>query len=292
MSKEVVKYKNDMNKLNFKGLGKSDMNLFLAICSKVKEQGENEISIEFDYLRQISHYTGHTIDGFINDLKRMSQRIMAVNCEIIMDNGGFDMFHLFNRFTANPETQILTVKVNSDFTWLLNEFTSNYTIFDLKEFVKLQSKYAKNLYRLLKQWRSTGQCIFNDINQFRELMDVPKSYSSKRLCEKIIMPAVKEISKLNKSFINFQCEPLYAKKRGKPLIGYKFTWKPEERVQPTFQQQKKTMTKKTPKQLEKKRSTNKFCNFEQHHYSKEDMEMIERALLQNSEKIIQEHEEY
>lgn len=228
MSKEIIKYKNDMNKLHFKGLGKNDMNLFMAICSKVKEQGENVISIDFDYLRQISNYTGHTIDGFISDLKRMSQRIMAVNCEIIMDNGGFNIFNLFQQFIANPETQILIVKINSDFTWLLNEFTKGYTTFELQEFVKLQSKYAKTLYRILKQWRSTGQYVFNDIGDFRERMDVPEAYSNMRLMTKIIGPAVKEISKLDKSFIDFKCEPLYAKKRGKPLAGYKFTWKSEK----------------------------------------------------------------
>ena len=38
--KNIVKYKNDMNKLNFHGLRKNDMNLFMAICSKVKEKGE------------------------------------------------------------------------------------------------------------------------------------------------------------------------------------------------------------------------------------------------------------
>ena len=228
MPKEVVKYKNDMNKLNFKGLGKSDMNLFIAICSKVKEQGENTIFIDFDYLRKISNYTGHTIDGFISDLKRMSQRIMAVNCEIITNNGGFDIFHLFNRFTADPKTQMLMVKIDPDFVWLLNEFTDRYTTFELQEFVKLQSKYAKTLYRILKQWRSTGQYIFNDIGDFRERMDVPEAYNSKRLMEKVITPAVREISRLDKSFINFKCEPLYAKKRGKPLAGYKFTWEAEK----------------------------------------------------------------
>lgn len=228
MSKEVVKYKNDMNKLNFKGLGKSDMNLFMAICSKVKEQEENIISIDFDDLRQISNYTGHTINGFINDLKCMSKRIMAVNCEVLTSNGGFDIFYLFNRFIANPETKILTVKINPDFAWLLNEFTNRYTTFELKEFVKLQSKYAKTLYRILKQWKSTGQYIFNDIGDFREKMDVPEAYNSKRLMEKIITPAVSEISKLDNSFINFRCQPLYAKKRGKPLAGYKFTWNPEK----------------------------------------------------------------
>ena len=59
-------------------------------------------------------------------------------------------------------------------------------------------------------------------------MDVPKTYSNMRLMTKIIEPAVKELKKLDKSFINFKCEPLYAKKRGKSLVGYKFTWQAEQ----------------------------------------------------------------
>jgi len=62
--------------------------------------------------------------------------------------------------TANWETFI---KINPDFAWLLNEFTDKmkgYTIFELQESVGLQSKYAKNLYRILKQWRTKGGFVF------------------------------------------------------------------------------------------------------------------------------------
>ena len=62
----------------------------------------------------------------------------------------------------------------------------------MQEFVGLQSKYVKTFYRLLKQWRSTEQYIFNNIDDFREKMDVPKPYSNMRLMTKIIEPTVKE----------------------------------------------------------------------------------------------------
>ena len=285
MSREIVQFRNEMNKLKFAGLGKSDMNLFMAICSKVKEQGDDVIYINVNYLRQISHYTGHTIESFVNDLKRMSQRIMAINCEMIIDNGGFDIFNLFQRFIANPDTQILTVKVNPDFTWLLNEFTKGYTTFELQEFVKLQSKYAKNLYRLLKQWKSTGKYIFNDIGVFREKMDVPKAYSNMRLMTKIIGPAVKEIEKLDKSFNNFKCEPLYAMKRGKPLTGYKFTWEAEKTdkyVPRQIQEHTETISKT------KKYHNNQFTQFDQRETSQAEIDELEQKLLhKNQASVIQ-----
>ena len=267
MAKEFVKYKNDMNKLSFKKFTKNDMNLFMAVCSKVKENGKNEVVLDFEYLRAISGYTATAIDNFIKDLRKMSKDVMSVNCEIITDNR-IDMFNLFSRFTIDKDKQILIVKINSEFTWLLNEFTDKikgYTIFELQEFVGLQSKYAKNLYRILKQWRTTGEFVFNSVELFRSKLDVPDSYANRRLMEKVIKPAVKEIQNLDKSFKNFKCEPLYLHRRGKPLAGYKFTWEPEK-------------TKSNQDQArEKKKSSNKnpangFANFHQRNYDFADLE--------------------
>lgn len=49
------------------------------------------------------------------------------------------------------------------------------------------------------------------------------------------------------------------------------------------QEAQKNITEEKPQ--EKRKNINKFCNFEQHSYSKEDMELLERALLRNSENI-------
>lgn len=263
-----------MNKLNFHGLKKNDMNLFMAVCSKVKEKGENTVVIDFDYLRKISNYTGHTIDGFLKDLRNMSLKIMAVNCEILNENGGFILFHIFNKFIADPEKATLTVTINPEFTWLLNEFTDKmkgYTTFELYEFVRLQSKYTKNLYRILKQWRTIGEFTFNSIEDFRIKLNVPESYTNKKMTQKVIKPAITEIKNLNKSFKNFKCEPLYLPKRGKPLAGYKFTWEPEKSESEANKKQK---VKCSPNNNQK--VPNKFANFSQRTY---DYDKLEKDLL-------------
>lgn len=260
MTKEVVRYKNDMNKLSFKGFTKNDLNLFMSVCSKLKEKGENEVILDFGSLRSISGYAATSVDRFTGDLRKMSKDVMSVNCEIITGNK-IDMFNLFSRFTIDTDNQTLTVRVNPEFAWILNEFADRvkgYTAFELQEFIGLQSKYAKNLYRVLKQWRTTGSFVFNDIGDFRSKLDVPDSYANKRLMEKVINPAVKEIQKLDRSFINFNCEPVYSNKRGNPLTGYKFTWNPEER---------KKYAEGNPG-----KSQDKFINFQQREYNYEELE--------------------
>lgn len=260
--KNAVKYKNDMNKLNFHGLRKNDMNLFMAICSEVKEKGDNTIIIEFDKLRKMSNYTGHKHADFIRDLIVMCKKIMSINCELT-DNDGFVLFNIFETFIADGESSTLTIKINPDFLWLLNEFTDTikgYTIFELQEFVGLKSRYAKNLYRILKQWRTKGEFIFHSIDEFKLKLDVPNSYENKRLKEKIINPAVSEIVKLDKSFKNFKCESLYLKKQGKPLEGYRFTWIPERTKQ--IDNEKKNKNSKI----------NNFTNFQQRTYDFKELE--------------------
>ncbi|WP_366515965.1 RepB family plasmid replication initiator protein [uncultured Cetobacterium sp.] len=50
MPRDVVKYHNDMNKVNLGVFSTKELDLFFSICFKLKEQGTNEIKISFDGL--------------------------------------------------------------------------------------------------------------------------------------------------------------------------------------------------------------------------------------------------
>lgn len=279
MTKELmVKYKNDMNKLSFKGFTKNDMNLFLAICAAVKEKGNSEITLSFEYLRRISGYTATAIDVFVKDLRKMSKDVLSVNCEIITENK-IDMFNLFSRFTIDRNEQILTVKINDEFLWLLNEFTDQckgYTAFELQEFISLESRYSKNLYRLLKQWKSTGEYMCS-VEDFREKLDVPNSYANKRLVDKVIRPAIQELSERH-CFENLNFTTIHAPRRGRPVIAYVFTYAPNK--------QKKTSkicndTQENKSAGNKSTRSKKLDTFrgKERHRSKEFYEQLEMELL-------------
>ena len=79
-----------------------------------------------------------------------------------------------------------------NFKYILNEITQNFTKFELEEFTNIRSSYAKTAYRLLKQYRKTGYAIFT-MNQFRELLCIPKSYQTFNINQKIIKPIEKEL---------------------------------------------------------------------------------------------------
>ena len=53
MKKEVVKYDNDMNTVQFVNFTQVDFDLFMAICSQVKNKEAQQVVLSFDYLMSL-----------------------------------------------------------------------------------------------------------------------------------------------------------------------------------------------------------------------------------------------
>ncbi len=258
---EIVKYDNYMNSLNFTGFNALDFNFLMVLCNKMCDKDTSKIVLSFEELKEKTNYSSTSIERFVSDMKRMNRKLMRITCDFETADE-IIMFVLFTTFEINLKKKTLTVSVNEKFKFILNELVKNFTRFELDEFVKLESKYSKNLYRLLKQYRSTGRYEVS-VQDFREKMDCPKAYKNNRLVDKIIRPAIKELSQF---FNNLVCTQKYAKEQGKPLTGYIFTFTPEKR---------KTAQKKQEKPTKK----NRFNDYEQREYSALDIEKLEKAAL-------------
>ncbi|HCH9125128.1 TPA: replication initiation protein, partial [Salmonella enterica] len=89
----------------------------------------------------------------------------------------------------------------------------------------LDSTYSKTMFRLLKQYRTQGWTEFSK-EKFFDLLDIPKSYwNSPSNIDKFILRPIKE--ELTPLFKGLTIRKKYGKGRGKPVIGYRFTWKAE-----------------------------------------------------------------
>lgn len=268
MKKDIVKLDNEFNKLKFRGFGKMDQNLLMALCSMIRDKGTDEISISFAELRHLSGYTATSNQSFMNDIDRMTDKLMKVNSKIITE-GRIQKFVLFPTCDICEKTETIRIAVNKDFAFLLNELSA-YTMFELDEYIDLDSKYSKNLYRLLKQYRTTGEMRISDIDDFREKLDCPKKYSAKYFMFQCIKPAIEELNEKH-YFNNLTVETEKARKRGAPTIGYIFQWEAEQR------KINKSEAKKSFEQT-KKQTKNSFNSFEQHQI---DFDEFEKSILSN-----------
>lgn len=218
MAKEIVKYNNKMNKMPLKNFEKNDLNFFYAICSKVKEKSSELIEIPFENLKEMTGYD-QAQNRLISDLDRMNSKLIQCRGKF-EDEDEIVYFNLFSTFRIVKSRKVLKIRVNPDFTWLMNDIVKEFTSFELQEYVALDGIYSKALYRLLKQWKTNGKTPKYSVDELKELLSIP-NYETRRFMDKIINPAIEDIKK-HKAFENLWCEVVYAKKRGKPVDGYIF----------------------------------------------------------------------
>ena len=99
--------------------------------------------------------------------------------------------------------------------------------FELAEFTALRSSYAKECYRRLKQYRQTGVWKVS-LEDFRRLLDVPKSYRPSEINKYVLKPIEEELGPL----LNLKVHRKYLKKkpgRGRAsLVGFEFEFDPEK----------------------------------------------------------------
>ena len=239
--KEVVRYNNDLNtKTYLKNFNAVELNFFMAICSKLKAQGTSEIKFTFSELKKkIQYDTSHNTDNFINKLRSTNRKILNSICEIETKDY-IEQFVLFPTFSISKKNGTLTVKINQDYAYLLNDF-SNFTEFGLANFIKLSSKYIKLLYKELMQFKSTGKWNIS-LEDFKRIMDVPVNY---RMCD-IDVKVLKPIQKELKEKYGLKIQKTYnTKGRGRPAVsGFIFTFLKEEPQSREIKEEKKEI--KTP----------------------------------------------
>ena len=224
---EIVKYHNDMNTANFTGFNAVELDLLLSICAKIRDEGVEIVVYSFSQLKELSKYSFEGNSRFVKDLENTYDKLIKLNFKVGTDTE-FTKFILFTKYSISVSKQQVTIGVNKEFSYLLNELTSNFTRFELAEFVELTSKYSKNIYRLLKQFRTTGQVFFT-IDNFKLKLDIPKSYKMAHIDQKILEPIQRELTPL---FENFRIEKVKnTKKRGHPVTHINFYFEPQQVIQ-------------------------------------------------------------
>ena len=217
----MIKYHNNLNKIALKDFNQRELSIFFADCSIMKEQGTSELEISFSDLENIIGIPFKDKNELVTYIRNTNRKLLNLKTEIANDGVYID-FVLFRTFITDTNKNILTVKVNEDFAYILNDLTQNFTLFELKEFNLLTSIYAKQLYRLLKQFRYTGYYKV-EISEFKRLFDVPSSYQMNDINKRVLNPAIKEVKKF------FSSLTLTKEKEGKRIKYLKFTFDKEKR---------------------------------------------------------------
>lgn len=222
MTDEIVKYHNDLNAVIMRGWTSEEMNFFFAILSKAKEKGTKKLTFYSNELKMLSSSSRkyRWEDTVVSATKKIAQLTYFERKE-----ASFRVMTLFDIFEVNLESQVIDVQVSSNFDYILNNLQAEFTIYELAEFTRIKSTYAKTMYRLLKQWRTVGKREFG-VEEFKTLLDTPKSYKTSEIDRAVVKPILKELSPF---FKDLKVKKVKAKTKGTPVKSYIFNWTAEEK---------------------------------------------------------------
>lgn len=225
MANEIVKYHHELNTIPLRKFTPVEMNLFFSIVSRMREKGDKTVRFSFDQLKDLSNYKATANVRFVDDLKTTYEKILSLRFGRRSESGlSYEMFVMFTKFKINGDTPepYVDIQIFEDALPLLNGLDS-WVRYSLQQFNELQSSYSKTMFRLLKQFRTKGYAYFSK-EDFHELLDIPKSYRESNIDQYVLKPIRQELTAI---FKGLAIKKKYGKGRGKPVIGYQFSFKPE-----------------------------------------------------------------
>lgn len=227
LSNNVVRYNNGLNGVALRTFTSVDMDLFWSICSKMKRKETNEATFTFEEIKEISKYSQRGTAIFANDVIKMADKLGSL-AFYFEDENVWERLNLFQRFLVDKEKEILTVKVNEQFEFILNSIGTNFTRFELENMTKLSGSYTKEIYRQLmahRDFTTRRGAWFIKIEDFREILSIPDSYRMTDIDRQILKVAHKELTAPDVNgisiFSSFKIEKIKARK-GNRISSFRF----------------------------------------------------------------------
>lgn len=203
--RDLVIYHNQFHKINISKLGSLENNLLFDIFKQLSFRDEIDFSLE-----QLSKmiYASSKIQEYERTqsiVESLHKDFFGLNFKIIYPKR-ISYIHMFSTMDLNytddthKELVSMSIKVNPDFKYLLQDMSKQFTAFSLLQFKAIRSKYSKTIFRLLSQYSYTGMFRMQ-YDEFRELLGVPTAYSYREFNCFILKPSIKEISIYIKNII-------------------------------------------------------------------------------------------
>ena len=195
--KKIVKYHNELNKLNMSNLKEKELELFYAVCCQLKDIGTDEITIDITNFKKEFNISNKI------DKKRFKEYIKSVQKKFAEFKYTFETEDeietviFFKKFKTNIENNTMIISINKEYSHILNNLVKCYTQFSFLEYQSLKSKYSKILMPRLSQWNSIKTVEFSKSELF-EILGVPTSCKVKisNFNIKILKPIKEELSKI------------------------------------------------------------------------------------------------
>lgn len=221
---KIVKYSNEFNKISLRGFERNQLNVFFAILSQIKDKCDNEVHLSLESLLELTKWNPSNKKGFMKTLVDVVRKLAPINI-IYEDSVEITLINLFSKFKINKEKQDLTVKLNDDSIYLLNNFSGKFTRWEFEEYIEFKSSYTKEFFRRMRQYSSRDKEKHKywwevSLEEFKRLLWIPENMAPSNIKIKVLDVIMEELGD------KYQLEiDIITKSRGsgrKAVTGYKF----------------------------------------------------------------------
>ncbi|MCL2627483.1 MAG: replication initiation protein [Oscillospiraceae bacterium] len=223
MEKRLVIYDNKLNNFGLRNFLPHEQNLFWALIMKVIDREGDTIKISRKEIEELSKYKAKNYKAttWEDSMESMGSKVIKLNTTLKNEKGGTVLFVCFPVFEINDDG--IEIEVSRYFQpWFNNFAGKQYTKFELKKMIGLRSGYAKELFRFLMQYKSSGYWEVS-VEKFRELLCIPKSYKWAMVEKQIIYPALSELTSDANPI--FEYLEYFKNKKGRVTESIKFEFK-------------------------------------------------------------------
>lgn len=141
--------------------------------------------------------------------------LFEVHFKIIREDRGMTYYSFITNYEIQKDN-CCVVMLNADIMKYLPEI-NNFLFLD-----NLNSKYSKTAFKLLLPFKEKGYAEF-EADKFKKSMNVPKSYDSHNLAQRVLKVIIKE---LNPYFNDLAYKTIYGiKNKHRVIDKYSFCWK-------------------------------------------------------------------
>jgi plasmid replication initiation protein len=233
--KTKTRYENTINTIPMRLWTSEEQDFFFGILTQLKDEKTNKLTFDKYQLKEFANYANEHHKDFFRTINSLSEKILSLRYreETTHSLKVMVLFTVFDMtWNDNLTDMSLTLALNPEYDYILNQIELNYTDFPLEEFTQLRSTYAKTMYRYIKQWRKNGRMGGFGISdgeipkeRLFEMLAVPASMQrADNFKNKVLKPIIDELTPL---FEGLKVKPIKARKVGNPIIAYKFSWKQE-----------------------------------------------------------------
>lgn len=171
-----------------------EQKVLLYVISKIKPE-DTELGEQVFDIQEFCEVCGLRGRGEIyRELRRTVQRLRDRSMWVTLEDGTEALVSWISKAKMSSKSGKIIIQIDQDMKPYLLQLKTNFTAYQLRNVVRMKSKYGIMLYELLKSYEYMGHSVQMGLYYLKELLDCTSYESFTNFKTRVIKPALDDIN--------------------------------------------------------------------------------------------------